>query len=73
MATARQRSELLAKAAGARLGPVLSIAEHAYGAGPRSYSAALDDFGSGPRRMVPPVEAGAQQIGVQLHVVYALS
>jgi uncharacterized protein YggE len=71
MATARQRGELLAKAAGARLGPVLSIAEHAYNGG--GYAAAFYDVGSGTRRMVPPVEAGAQQIGVQVNVVYGLS
>ncbi|HEX5999852.1 MAG TPA: SIMPL domain-containing protein [Hyphomicrobiaceae bacterium] len=71
MEAARQRGELYAQAAGARLGPVLSIAEHdeAYPSGMGSYSMArFGGTGEGPSAL----EMGTRRIGVQVQVVYAL-
>jgi uncharacterized protein YggE len=68
MARARQRGELYAKAAGAQLGSVLSIAENAYGGGPSFYGMAR----TAEARSEPPIEPGVEKISVQVHVVYAL-
>ncbi len=69
MANALRRATLYATAAGAEVGPVLSIAEDARMAGPRPMvmgRAAMAAEAS------VPVEPGSQRLEVQVHVTYAL-
>ncbi|HEX5959503.1 MAG TPA: SIMPL domain-containing protein [Hyphomicrobiaceae bacterium] len=71
MEAAQQRGELYAHAAGARLGPVLSIAEHddAYRSGMGIYSMARF---SGTGEEPSGLEMGTRRLGIQVQVVYAL-
>jgi uncharacterized protein YggE len=64
MENARRRGELYAKAAGARLGPVLRISE---GGGAVEPSVRMSMY-----KAAPPIEAGTQRLAVEVHVVYAL-
>jgi uncharacterized protein len=67
IASARQRAELYATAAGVELGPVLSIAEGGHSPGPV--------FKGGARAAqmsAVPVEAGSIDLSVDVHVVWAL-
>jgi hypothetical protein len=63
--TARRRASLYASWAGAKLGPVLSIAEH-----PTHGSMRTASFEEGD--MPNCIEPGRRRLGVQVHVVFAL-
>jgi hypothetical protein len=69
MANARRRAELLAEAAGARLGPVVTIAEDAQGGGPLPVVGARMAMASAE---AVPVEPGRQMLEARVQVTWAL-
>lgn len=68
MANALRRATLYATAAGASLGPVLTISEDVRMAGPRPMAMGRAAMAA----EAVPVEAGSQKLEVQVHVTYAL-
>jgi hypothetical protein len=66
MVNAKRRAELFATAAGAQLGPVLTISEDV-SAAPRPMPMAR--FAAGA---APPIEAGTRALSVEVAVTYAL-
>jgi hypothetical protein len=68
MANALRRAKLYAEAAGAKVGPVISIAEEVHGPGPRPVPMARASMSDAP----VPVEAGSQILAVTVHVTWGL-
>jgi uncharacterized protein len=68
MVNARRRAELYAAAAGATLGPVLSIAEDVRMAGPQPVYGRMKAMAAS----AVPVEAGSVDLGTTVHVTWAL-
>ena len=70
MADARRKAELYAKAAGAELGPVISISERSSGASPRPNGAVVGMMSM--RSAPPPIESGEATLSVSVNVVWKL-
>ena len=68
VADARARAEVLAAAAGVKVGEVVSIAEGSEPSGPIAYDAALS---ASPEQA--PIEAGKQHIEASVTVIYAIA
>ncbi len=66
VADARHKAELLATAAGVRLGAVLSMREGGGGGGP------VPVFARADKAPAPPVEAGTVTLSAEIEVVFAL-
>ncbi|WP_323715610.1 SIMPL domain-containing protein [Paracoccus aminovorans] len=68
IADARHRAEVMAEAAGMRLGPLLSLSEAQPGGGPRPMMMAAADA----KRADTPVEAGELAVTAQVTAVFAM-
>ena len=68
MANALRRAKLYAEAAGAKVGPVITISEEMHGPGPRPVPMARASMSDAP----VPVEAGSQTLAVTVHVTWGL-
>ncbi len=68
VANALRRATLYATAAGARVGPVITISEDVRLSGPRPLSVGRAAMAA----EAVPVEAGSQKLEVQVHITYAL-
>jgi hypothetical protein len=71
MRAARARASALAAAAGVSLGPIVSIHDDEQQQGPPSPFVSASAASAGTMRSVP-IEAGTQQLSVQVDVVYEL-
>lgn len=67
VADARHRAEIMAEAAGMRLGPLMSLSEAQLGGGPRPMMMAAD-----AKRAAAPVEAGELAVTANVTAVYAM-